>query len=1259
MLLLATDIALTTGQAAATEPTTAVGRGAPAEQPSAAEIREADLAWATKHSRGGIPWALAEAKKSGQKVLAPNETTPTNLTYANPDGTLTSEVTAGPERMERDGKWVDVDATLTTTADGGVQAKAHPEGLTLAPGGGAPPTSLKAAQDDAGRDLVTLGTGDEQVKLQWKGGLPKPVLDGTTATYKHAVPGADVIVKATRTGFEQFVNLDAKPAAGDYTYTLPLKTKGLRAKAQKDGSVLFTDATTGAEKVTMPAPMMWDASVDKVSGKHENRAPVGMKVIDHGAGNIDLEVTPDAGFLADPGTAYPVTVDPSTSALGNTFDTYVQQGETTDLGGETELDFGNPGTTNADGTPRTARTLMTWNTAGFADALVSSASVQLYNFHSGATDCKAQGWTVWNTGAGSGASRWTKQPAWLQQYGSSTQTAGYPTGCTSTAGGWIKADVTDLAKIWASQKATSGYMGVRAASDDAKGWKRVNSRNATANQPKLTVNYNFRPGDGTAQQAGAPFKSYAGVWAVNSTTPTLRDQFADADGDKVNGTFQVYDAVTNKPITTPAGDGAIVSADVAPGSWASVKVPAGQLVNGKTYKFRTNSYDGTHYNLNWSPWREFVVDTTAPGEPTSIASVLYPEDMPGGGKGIQDRFDVVTGVADAREVQYRLDVPDTEAFRVAATPWQGVPTTNGGLNASFNDAPDEDGVHVMQVRSVDRADNTGTTREYGFMSPAIDTNRANKIDIELPDPDTNIDTTKPFINDPLPANWAGHGYPDAAVRNGKSYAADPLKAKSDSYTAKGKDGHTYTATTTFTPRKADKLPTTAALKAPRAKSVRVGDPTLPILDGWCKPENKFDPTWPSLFTRNDACMFGTLTFSVSRMDAPGIEYTQNFETVYAVHTARDSQEVKTWFQVTPWSRPSPGLPFTSKPGVLDMDIRSLCTSDGCDDADKIKPYTCTGDPDWSGPGTLDNHTTTCEATHQWNGKTVNDVNGTGFTEDVSHSMQLGFGWGGKFNTSMFEEDDLEKISDAISPELVIACDDVYKPKGCVMSAYPPGYVVNAAKYPAAAAHIWLISQRHAKKLGASPSTPLHYLPAIDRNRVGRETEDKMDPMGRLPGNRKAVCGRAWRKHRETSKHDELVKPKPDGTRTPDSISCDEFPFAKSWESPGFPAGTPYGGLNPAQNTERAGLECLQTATIKRDGKDHFLNDTRYDDPKKETICGRSSMSGYTNSGSMSAFGLRFAPEFRLLDRDAYWVDVDAQRFKDCDATKDVVKCKMG
>ncbi|MDI9887593.1 sugar-binding protein, partial [Streptomyces sp. HNM0645] len=212
-----------------------------------------------------IPSARVAARLSGKRVEALSERTETSTTWANKDGSLTTELTAGPVRFQDDtsGQWRDVDLDLFSHS-GGVEPKAHPRGLKLAGKTGAPAASLKAAQASKAVDLVTLGEGDEQITLQWKGGLPAPKLDGTRAEYVNAVPGADVVVEATRTGFEQFVEIKQKPATEGYTYTLPLRTKGLKVKQQADGSVLFTDRKSKKQAV-MPAPVMWDATVDKVS----------------------------------------------------------------------------------------------------------------------------------------------------------------------------------------------------------------------------------------------------------------------------------------------------------------------------------------------------------------------------------------------------------------------------------------------------------------------------------------------------------------------------------------------------------------------------------------------------------------------------------------------------------------------------------------------------------------------------------------------------------------------------------------------------------------------------------------------------------------------------------------------------------------------------------------------------------------------------------------------------------------------------------
>ncbi len=289
-----------------------------------------------------------------------------------------------------------------------------------------------------------------------------------------------------------------------------------------------------------------------------------------------------------------MSVDPSTSALSNVFDTYVQQGTTVDWSNDVELDLGDPGTKNADGTYRTARSFVSWNTAPISDALVMDAKLSLWNFHSAnytGSACPNQPWEVWSTGAASTSSRWTAQPSWTAEKATSSETRGNPS-CATQPDGWINANLTTTVQEWASAKAAT-------------------------NPPKPVVTYNYRPRTGTKQEAGPPYFSYSGAYVVNTTTPTLRDTFVDPNGDKVQGAHQIFDSVTDTQV-----EAVLRSAFVPSGQPAPLVTPAGVLVNGKTYKFRSSPYDGTHYNLGWPEWKTFTVDTAAPSAPTGIATAL-------------------------------------------------------------------------------------------------------------------------------------------------------------------------------------------------------------------------------------------------------------------------------------------------------------------------------------------------------------------------------------------------------------------------------------------------------------------------------------------------------------------------------------------------------------------------------------------------------------------------------------------------------------
>ncbi|MER5306668.1 sugar-binding protein, partial [Streptomyces sp. NPDC002773] len=298
-----------------------------------------------------LPSATVAARLSGKRVEALSERTESTTTWANPDGTVTTDAASGPVRFrdKATGAWRNVDVALVKGLDGSVIARDHPLGLKL---GGRTPAAHAArvmasgAAGDARTTpvpLVSLDDGDGQaLNLSWRGVLPEPALSGTTARYANALPATDLVIESTRTGFEQFLELkDRSAIAANGSVTLTLNAKGISARANADRSVSFMDVESGKQVGVLPAPVMWDAYVDPRSGEHTRRADVGLKVTQRGDA-VDLTLTPDADFLSDPARTFPVTVDPAVN-LGSSFDTFVQQGYTTDMSASTELKLGNNG----------------------------------------------------------------------------------------------------------------------------------------------------------------------------------------------------------------------------------------------------------------------------------------------------------------------------------------------------------------------------------------------------------------------------------------------------------------------------------------------------------------------------------------------------------------------------------------------------------------------------------------------------------------------------------------------------------------------------------------------------------------------------------------------------------------------------------------------------------------------------------------------------------------------------------------------------
>ncbi|WP_236246529.1 hypothetical protein [Streptomyces sp. CC210A] len=215
-------------------------------------------------------------------------------------------------------------------------------------------------------------------------------------------------------------------------------------------------------------------------------------------------------------------------------------------------------------------------------------------------------------------------------------------------------------------------------------------------------------------------------------------------------------------------------------------------------------------------------------------------------------------------------------------------------------------------------------------------------------------------------------------------------------------------------------------------------------------------------------------------------------------------------------------------------------------------------------------------------------------------------------------------------ELEIRCDleakSTRNKPGCVFPRYIPTYVVNTAKDPSASAFYWIVQQ----KLPSHPGSRPHGKPLTYNSDSAQGTS-----------NRDVICPR--------SGSDRFV-PHPDsnagGKRG--GGSCDEYPFATTYESGAMPVSAGGGGV-------KNGTECLQLYAKKPTaGTNNWTlhEDTSY--PRRNTWkepCGRASVPGDENSGAANRIGIRFVPANRILDKDRFYVLTPG--FEECKDLKQI------
>ncbi|SEO61371.1 LGFP repeat-containing protein [Trujillonella endophytica] len=417
--------------------------------------------------------ALMEAARTGSPVEVPSETTETSIRWAQPDGSVRVESAAAPVRTEADGDWVDVDTTLRVTEDG-VEPVAVTGEIVFSPGGDVP--------------MATIGDDDARLSLTWPEELPEPELNGDTATYRDVFPDVDLVLTATRVGFQQHLIVNSRPSAATLSelqsLAFDIASEGVTVEEGDGGDLQLVDASGDAVGAALP-PVMWDARTDAASGGPAVVRDIGLDVEGAGSAQADatLVLTPPRSFLTAADTVYPVTIDP-THSIGAWDSTYVQSNiANTPQVGSAELPVG---TWNGGGQKNIA--LLLFDVEAAQDRVVQSATLSLWEMHSYSfsprwVDIRDAGyWEPWVT--------WNTRP-WIGNIVANANVAyGHNSSCPAN---WVNFNVTGTLQSYADLRNGRGPdmpLAVTASSDtDSYGWKKFSSGYQGTAPPTLSFTY--------------------------------------------------------------------------------------------------------------------------------------------------------------------------------------------------------------------------------------------------------------------------------------------------------------------------------------------------------------------------------------------------------------------------------------------------------------------------------------------------------------------------------------------------------------------------------------------------------------------------------------------------------------------------------------------------------------------------------------------------------------------------------------------------
>ncbi|MFF0451558.1 hypothetical protein ACFYT4_35285 [Streptomyces sp. NPDC004609] len=218
--------------------------------------------------------------------------------------------------------------------------------------------------------------------------------------------------------------------------------------------------------------------------------------------------------------------------------------------------------------------------------------------------------------------------------------------------------------------------------------------------------------------------------------------------------------------------------------------------------------------------------------------------------------------------------------------------------------------------------------------------------------------------------------------------------------------------------------------AQQARARRKGvEAAAPPLNGNCEA-GAAQGKYPSIFTRDAACMYNMLAVEVTNRQQTESKGFQNFLMSYHMKTDLRGTQLRLWARITPLPMPAGKLPFPAQRGAIKLTITPLCST-GCVD----KPsYSWDGNLMWGGSVDIDPHEETGTTTVQWDGSVPNQVGvkGTDLSKDMAFAPFA------TFSSSVPETFPTDNSHGLIGGPVYTRCDVAYSPSGWVTSSANAG-----------------------------------------------------------------------------------------------------------------------------------------------------------------------------------------------------------------------------